>query len=164
MKRQRGKKSNYPPPQYLFEAWYSAMESQKRGRYGERKRVRVKERERERFGWWRSFKEISEWCSRCVCSLRQVLYNVLGLIKSSVRLRRAEQEEADCRAQAAAERERKREGGLPSLDLILHVEVNGKEQALSSQFLPSLCVSRTNTHTHTHQCTNVLTCNFSRLC
>lgn len=38
-----------------------------------------------------------------------VLYNVLGLIKSSVRLRQAEQEEADCGAQAAAERE----GGLP---------------------------------------------------
>lgn len=41
-----------------------------------------------------------------------------------------------------------------SLDLILHVEVNGKEQALSSQFLPALCVS----HTNTHKCTNVLTC------
>lgn len=49
--------------------------------------------------------------SLCVCMLRQVPYNVLGLIKSSVRLRQAEQEEADCRAQAAAEIEE----GLPEL-------------------------------------------------
>ena len=76
-----------------------------------------------------------------------MLHNVLGLIKSSVRRRRADQGEADCWAQAAAEGE----GSFcRSLDLILHVEVNGKEQALSSQFLSSLCVSRINTHTHTH--------------
>ena len=57
------------------------------------------------------------------------------------------------RARQTVERRRlQREKGsfCRSLDLILHVEVNGKEQALSSQFLSSLCVSRINTHTHTH--------------
>jgi len=59
---------------------------------------------------------------------------------------------ADCRAQATAERgierEREREREVcQSLDLILHVEVNGKEQVLSSQFVPYLCVSHANTHT-----------------
>lgn len=58
----------------------------------------------------------------------------------TVRQRRAEQEEAGLWSMDSRERERQSEVHW-SLDLLLHVEVNGKEQALSSQLLPSLCVS-----------------------
>lgn len=44
-----------------------------------------------------------------------------------------------------------------SLDLLLHVEVNGKEQALSSQFLPcSLCLLQTHTRTRTYEWAHTL--------
>lgn len=76
----------------------------------ERERVVACERVCERESWLvKNFKEIGECSPLCVGLLRQVLYNVLGVIKSSVRLTQAEQEAADCRARAAAERE----GGLP---------------------------------------------------
>lgn len=43
-----------------------------------------------------------------------------------------------------------------SFDLLLHVEVNGKEQVLSSEFLPSLWVF--STHTHTQMWSRVPSC------
>lgn len=67
----------------------------------------------------------------CVCSLRQVLLRILDLIKSAVRQRRAEREEAAF-GKRGREREDEKEHKRQRLDLLLHVEVNGKEQALSS--------------------------------
>lgn len=52
-------------------------------------------------------------------------------------------------SEGGRERENENEYKRQSLDLLLHVEVNGKEQALSSQFLP--------THKHAHTRANVLT-------
>lgn len=55
----------------------------------------------------------------------------MDLIKSGVRQRHAEREEAAF-GEPGRERENENEYKRQSLDLLLHVEVNGKEQALSS--------------------------------
>lgn len=82
-----------------------------------------------------------------VCLLRQVLlYNVWGLIKSSVRLRRAEKEEA------AAEKEmRWRFAEALTLFYILKLMQSNKHCHHSSS-PPFLCVCVFVWNTHTHTC------------
>lgn len=79
---------------------------------------------------------LKKWASAALwgCRLTQVLHNVLGLIILCKR------DGLSRKRQDSRERERQSEVHW-SLDLLLHVEVNGKEQALSPQLLPSLCVS-----------------------
>lgn len=79
--------------------------------------------------------------------LRQVQSNVLGLIKTSVRLRQAEQEEADTSEQAAADREGHFSGALTLFNMLKLMERNKHCHHRSCD----------DTHTHTQKCTNALT-------
>lgn len=94
----------------------------------------------------KKFKEIGGCSSLCVGWLRQVLYNILGLIKSSAQLRQAEQEAADCRAEAAARKERGR--FAEALTLFYMLKLMERNKRCHHSFSP-LCVRFMQT------CTNV---------
>lgn len=79
--------------------------------------------------------------------LRQVLYNILGLIKSSAQLRQAEQEAADCRAEAAARKERRR--FAEALTLFYMLKLMERNKCCHHSFSP-LCVRYMQTRTNVH--------------
>lgn len=93
----------------------------------------------------KKFKEIGGCSSLCVGWLRQVLYNILGLIKSSAQLRQAEQEAADCRAEAAARKERRR--FAEALTLFYMLKLMERNKCCHHSFSP-LCVRYMQTRTN----------------
>lgn len=80
-----------------------------------------------------------------------VLYNILGLIKSNVRLRQAEQGEADCGAQAAAEQEGGFAGALTLFYMLKLMEGN---KHCHHSFSPRSPVSYK--HTQMYKCVHTL--------
>lgn len=80
--------------------------------------------------------------------LRQVQSNVLGLIKTSVRLRQAEQEEADTSEQAAADREGHFSGALTLFNMLKLMERNKHCHHRSCD--------DTHTHTEMYKCAHTL--------
>lgn len=102
----------------------------------------------------KKFKEIGGCSSLCVGWLRQVLYNILGLIKSSAQLRQAEQEAADCRAEAAARKERRR--FAEALTLFYMLKLMERNKCCHHSFSP-LCAFHANAHkctrSHAPSCT-----------
>lgn len=73
------------------------------------------------------------------------MYNILGLIKSSAQLRQAEQEAADCRAEAAARKERRR--FAEALTLFYMLKLMERNKCCHHSFSP-LCVRFMQTHTN----------------